>query len=199
MIISDKKEQVHYLDKICNEKSHYLLRINSNGMLEINHQFTADLCLGYLNGIWYGYRDMMAAASDGFLQGINTGKFLFAISEKRFLARREDGTTEFASSSKPLSSDALGFFTFAHDNKLCLYVIDGSKYKEPLAMATLKKEDNLEIFALSVIAMVRQVDPDAASKMEGFWSGKDTSSALLNVMILNYVGDENFDNTPPWS
>lgn len=169
MIITDEKEQLHYINKILKEKRKHIYQIRSDGMLRYDGSYVTGKFLAYIDGKWYGARDSRQGTSEGALDQIEKAKFLFAITETRYLLRQNNGTSEYTSPSKPLSEDTVMFFVAAQKDILCLYIIDGNKNKLPLMLGVSIEHDSERIFVQSVIAMTRQYDPDAAKEMEDFW------------------------------
>ena len=204
MIITEEKEQLHYINKLMKEKHRHIYRMRHDGLLEYDGDCMTQRFLAYIDGKWYGSKAGRQGASEGVLEEIKKRKFLFAITESRYWQIREDRKVEYASPSKPLSEDAVMFFMAVQKGILCLYIIDGSKNKAPLMLGVPKEEDTEKIFAQSIIAMTRQYDPDAAKEMEDFWFAKeelDLSSGHVTVCNWDIGVDPNairdYD-CPPW-
>lgn len=131
---------------------------------------------------------------------INKSKFLFVITETRFWLRQENGNVQYSSPSKPLSEDAVMFCMAVQKGRLCVYIVDGSKYEAPLMLGEPTEYDSEQILALSIMALVKQHDPDVAKQMEDFWFTQGESLLIEQTERSlrygsTYVGDE---DCSPW-
>lgn len=169
MIITEKNEQAHFWNKILKETNRHIYRMRPDGLLEYDGTCISENFLAYADGKWYGSRFGKTGTSDIALAESNHNKFLFAITEYRYFSMLEDNTVEYASGATPLSEDAVAFLMSIHKTNLCVYMIDGSKYTQPLMLAVPAEYQNFELFALSIIALVRQYNAEAAKQMEEFW------------------------------
>lgn len=169
MIITEDQDKLHYIKKLMKEKYRHTYRMCSDGDLEYDGNCRTNKLLMYIDRAWYGSWELNQGASKGAMDKINKRKFLFAITENRYWQMRSDKRVEYASPAKPLSEDAVMFFMAVQKGTLCIYIIDGSKYKAPLMLGVSREPDTERIFAQSIIAMTQQYDPEAAKEMEEFW------------------------------
>lgn len=176
MVITNKNEQLHYLNKILKEKHQRIYRMRPDGLLEYDGNGVTETFLAFINGKWYGSRAGRKDSSDKELEQNNKKKFLFAITEYRYFSMLENKTVEYASPAKHLSQNTAALLMAIHHNTLCIYIIDGSKYPQPLMIGVPAEYDSKEIFALSIISLVRQYDPEAATQMNEFWFHKEVES-----------------------
>jgi hypothetical protein len=172
MIITEEKEQLHYINKLMKEKHRHIYRMRPDGLLEYDGDCMTQRFLAYIDGKWYGSQEWQQGASEGALEEIEKRKFLFGITESRYWQMREDKKVEYAFHSKPLSEETVMVFVAVQNENICLHIIDGSKNKLPLMLGVPREPDSEKIFVQTVIAMTRQYDPDAAKEMEEFWFKK---------------------------
>lgn len=209
MIITNHEKQKQYLDKTLSAKQSLVYRIRADGLLEYDWKYASDYFLAYIDGKWYGAHRGITSASEGALEEIQKFKFLFSVTEDRYWQKLDSGDVEYASPSKPLSEDIVSFLVVKQKKKLCVFYIDGSKYRAPLFFGVHSEYSSDEICIRSVIALTAQHDPEAAKQMEDFWYPKDAYSveALLkdtpkeNITIGDpgpYITKEDFEADLPW-
>lgn len=189
MIITEKNEQAHFWNKILKETNRHIYRMRPDGLLEYDGTCISENFLAYVDGNWYGSRFGKIGTSDIELAESNHNKFLFAITEYRYFSMLEDNTMEYASGAKPLSEDAVAFLMSIHKTNLCVYMIDGSKYTQPLMLAVPAEYQNFELFALSIIALVRQYNTEAAKQMEEFWFKQETNMKDYDDLFTDMTAD----------
>lgn len=189
MIITEKNEQAHFWNKILKETNRHIYRMRPDGLLEYDGTCISENFLAYVDGKWYGSRFGKTGTSDIELAESNHNKFLFAITEYRYFSMLEDNTVEYASGAKPLSEDAVAFLMAIHKTNLCVYMIDGSKYTQPLMLAVPAEYQNFELFALSIIALIRQYNADAAKEIEEFWFKQEINMEDYDNLSTDMTAD----------
>ena len=70
MIITEEKEQLHYINKLMKEKHRHIYRMRHDGLLEYDGDCTPHRFLAYIDGKWYGSQAGRQGASEGVLEEI---------------------------------------------------------------------------------------------------------------------------------
>jgi hypothetical protein len=175
MIIKERQDWKHYLEKISKQNNH-AFSVSKRGTLIVNGRIESYNFLAYQNGCWYGAKGNARGASEK----IEKEKYLFAISEKNCWMIRSDGNVEYYSSTKPLSEDAVTFLFAEHSPGICLYAVDGSRQESPMVTSIDPAPYSSDMAAMIIIALVRQHDPESADQMEKFWFKKDEDSHVVD-------------------
>lgn len=120
------------------------LRFDPSGVLVINEfeQEKPDDFLMYLNGTMYA---MIAGRYHCAGKIDMCCRLVAAISGKKFISQREDGTFFYSSRKVPLSKDCCLLLLFRHDEKFHLLIADGktSNHIHILSVAESTTERNL--------------------------------------------------------
>lgn len=175
MLVTNKEEQKMCMEEIVGCKNPMLFGINAEKKLVLQNHWTSDLYLAYFGGNWY--------ASNGEKQGGSKYRKLdphlfFAYGDGLYLEPKGKGKMEASASNIKLSEDTHSFLLFYQNKILGIVVADGSKSDTVFTEEFEATHCLWKMFLMSICAMIRQHNSEAANEIEEFWNTNDEAPAF---------------------
>lgn len=167
MIITNKETLESYCEDMISSKHPMLFHINEDGQLVLENHWSCDLFLAYIRGDWVasGFEKDGKAKFNNKVQ-----QHLFAIGNKLYMEPTGTGKYEVATPNIPLSKAHHSFLLFCHGMQIGMVIADGSKSSTVLMEEFRTSRNMWKLLLLSICAMIRQYDNNAADEIEGFWN-----------------------------
>ena len=167
MIITDKEKLESYFEDIVSAKHPLIFNINEDGQLVLENSWNCNLCLAYIRGDWFA----SGFEKDGKAKTKNKiPQQLLAIGKKLYMESKGNGKYEVATPNIPISKENHTFLLFCHGMQIGMVIADGSKSSTVLVEEFRTTRNMWKLLLLSICAMIRQYDSNAADEIEGFWN-----------------------------
>ena len=137
------------LEKLANHPQTFQFAVSPKGSLLISHVKNFEILDFWLywDGSYYK-RDLLEVTSNFTVP--ETGQFLCAFGNQKFVATRRDGTHEFATAKKQLSEDFSLVMYIRFNESIVLLVADG-KFAKEATLVTLSDTPSNRVFAAAVL------------------------------------------------
>lgn len=166
MLVTNKEEQKTYIEEMMECKNPIQFGINDKQQLVLQNHWASDLYVAYFSGRWY--------ASNGENKGCSKyadkdPHIFFAYGDGLYLEPKGKSSMEVTAHDIQLTEKAFSCLLFCHNKTLGIVVADGSKYSTVITEEFCANHSLWKLLLMSICAMIRQHDQDAANEIELFW------------------------------
>lgn len=128
----------------------------------------------HFNGKWYA----SAIEKQGSSHDTKSRIDLFAFGSKLYLEITAHDVAEISAPQIPLSENHHSFLLFYSNKRLAIVIADGSCTKNVIIEEFYANPHLWKLLLISVCAMIRRHDSEAADEIEKFWNESDEDSAV---------------------